>query len=164
MINYASLKVITSIYQKIPLREWKGKPQDGKLYLHQVLLKRGLYLKCIKNSCKAIRKIWTTQYIDIHISVSVYSVVSNFLQPTRLLCPWNFPYKNTGVGDHFLLQEIFVTQGLNPHLLCLLHWQADSLPLSHLGSLSYSRIILETAHGRASSQTFTSPRGCEAIL
>ena len=22
----------------------------------------------------------------------------------------------------------------NPHLLCLLHWQADSLPLSHLGS------------------------------
>ena len=63
MINYASLKVITSIYQKIPLREWKGKPQDGKLYLHQVLLKRGLYLKCIKNSCKAIRKIWTTKTI-----------------------------------------------------------------------------------------------------
>ena len=30
---------------------------------------------------------------------------------------------------------IFPTQGLNPHLLCLLHRQADSLPLSHLGSL-----------------------------
>ena len=30
---------------------------------------------------------------------------------------------------HFLLQGIFLTQGLNPHLL---HWQADSLPLSHL--------------------------------
>ena len=26
------------------------------------------------------------------------------LQPTRLLCPWDFPGKNTGVGYHFLLQ------------------------------------------------------------
>ena len=39
---------------------------------------------------------------------------------------------NTGVGYHFLLQEIFPTQGSN---LCLLDWQADSLPPSHLGSL-----------------------------
>ena len=37
---------------------------------------------------------------------------------------------------HFLLQGIFLTQGLNLHLLCLLHWQADSLPLSHMGSPS----------------------------
>ena len=42
--------------------------------------------------------------------------------------------KNTGVGCHFLLQGIFPTQRLNPHLLQLLHWQADSLPLNHLGS------------------------------
>ena len=48
-----------------------------------------------------------------------------------LLCPWNSPGKNTGVGCHFLLQGIFPTQGLNPHLL---RWQADSLPLSHQGS------------------------------
>ena len=39
--------------------------------------------------------------------------------------------KNTGVGCHFLLQEIFPTQGSNPHLL---HWQVDSLLLCHLGS------------------------------
>ena len=51
--------------------------------------------------------------------------------PTRLLWPWNSLGKNTGVGCHFILQGIFLTQGLNP---CLLHWQADSLPLSHLGS------------------------------
>ena len=43
-----------------------------------------------------------------------------------------FPGKNFGVGCHFLLQGIFPTQGSNPGLLCLLHWQADSLPLSHL--------------------------------
>ena len=53
---------------------------------------------------------------------------------TRLLCPWNFPDKNTGVGCYFLLQGIFPTQGLNPHLLCLLHWQGNSLALSHQGS------------------------------
>ena len=47
---------------------------------------------------------------------------------------WDFPGENTGVGCHALLQGIFLTQGLNPHLLHLLHWQADSLPLSHQGS------------------------------
>ena len=39
------------------------------------------------------------------------------LQPTRFLCPWNFLGKSTGVGCHALFQEIFPTQGLNPHLL-----------------------------------------------
>ena len=32
----------------------------------------------------------------------------------------NFPGKNAGAGCHFLLQEIFLTQGLNPSLLGLL--------------------------------------------
>ena len=44
------------------------------------------------------------------------------------LCPWDSPGKNTGVGCHFLLQGIFLIQGLNPRLL---HWQVDSLPRSH---------------------------------
>ena len=38
------------------------------------------------------------------------------------------------MGCHFILQEIFPTQGSNPCLLCLPHWQADSLPRSYLGS------------------------------
>ena len=38
--------------------------------------------------------------------------------PTRLLCPWDFPSKNNGVGCHFLLQGIFPTNRSNP---CLLH-------------------------------------------
>ena len=56
------------------------------------------------------------------------------LQPTRLLCPWNSPGKNTGVDCHFLLQGIFLTQGSNLCLLRLLHWQVDSLPSNHLGN------------------------------
>ena len=39
------------------------------------------------------------------------------LYSLRLLWPWNFPGKNTGVGCHLLLQGIFLTQGWNPHLL-----------------------------------------------
>ena len=40
---------------------------------------------------------------------------------------------NTGVGCHALLQGIFLTQGSNLSFLSLWHWQADSLPLCHLG-------------------------------
>ena len=50
------------------------------------------------------------------------------LQPTRLLRPWYFPGKNTGVGCHFPFQGIFPTQGSNPCFLHLLHWQGGSLP------------------------------------
>ena len=60
-----------------------------------------------------------------------------------LLCPCDFPDKNTGVGCHLLFQGIFPTHGLNLCLLYLLHGQADSLPLYHLGSrkLIYGPII-----------------------
>ena len=43
---------------------------------------------------------------------------------------WDSLGKNTGVGCHSFLQGIFLTQGLTPRLLCLLHWQAGSLPLA----------------------------------
>ena len=36
------------------------------------------------------------------------------LKPARLLCPWDFPGKNTGVGCHFLIQRIFPTQKIKP--------------------------------------------------
>ena len=37
------------------------------------------------------------------------------LQPARLPCPWDSPGKNIVIGCHGLLQEIFQTQGSNPH-------------------------------------------------
>ena len=46
----------------------------------------------------------------------------------------NSPGKTTGVGCHALLQGIFPTQGLKPHLLCLLHCRQTLYPLSHQGS------------------------------
>ena len=51
--------------------------------------------------------------------------------PPRLLCPWNFPGKNTGVGSPSLLQGIFPTQGSNPGLL---HCRQMLYCLSHQGS------------------------------
>ena len=56
--------------------------------------------------------------------------VISWAAAARLLCPWDSAAKNTGVGSPSLLQGIFLTQGSN---LRLLHWQANSLPVSHLG-------------------------------
>ena len=53
------------------------------------------------------------------------------LQPSRLLCPWDFPGKNTGVSSHSLFQGIFQTQGSNLGLLH--HRQEDSLPSEPTG-------------------------------
>ena len=57
------------------------------------------------------------------------------LSPARLLCPWNFPGKNTGVGCHFLLQGIFRPRDLTcvSSASC---FGRQILPLSHPGSPS----------------------------
>ena len=52
------------------------------------------------------------------------------------------PSKNTGVGFHFLLQGIFLTQGSNPHLLCLLYWPGGFLTSSATFiSVQFSRSV-----------------------
>ena len=59
------------------------------------------------------------------------------------------PGKNTEVSCHALLQGIFLIQGSNPHLLCLLHWQAGPLPLMPPGKpkeIGKKRIYLEGTH------------------
>ena len=56
------------------------------------------------------------------------------------------PDKNTGVGCHALLQGIFPTQGSNPYLFCLLHWQADSLQLVPPGKWEWSPTVQLAFH------------------
>ena len=75
-------------------------------------------------------------YSMLVLSRSFVSDSRDPMECTRLLCPWGSPGKDTGVGCHFLLQGIFPTQGSSPCVWCLLHWQVDSLPLSHPGSPS----------------------------
>ena len=62
--------------------------------------------------------------------------------------------------SHFLPQGIFPTQGSNPHLLCLLHLQVDSLPLCHLGS---SMDLLPGEFQRQRSLTGYSLQGCKEL-
>ena len=65
--------------------------------------------------------------------LSCFSHVQLFATPwtvaRQLLCPWDSPGKNTGMGCYAFLQRIFLIQGLSPHVLHLLHWQEGSLPL-----------------------------------
>ena len=77
--------------------------------------------------------------------------------PARLLCPWDSPTKNTGVGCHALLWGIFLTQGPNQHLLCLLPWQVASLtPAPQSANLPYSsqRLVVQSL---SHAQLFVNP-------
>ena len=97
-----------------------------------------------------------------------FLVMSDSFQPhgpTRLLCPWGSPGKNTGVGCHFLFQGIFLTQGLNPGFLhcrrMLYLWatgiwkvkvKVDQLCLTLCETVDYSRPG-SSVHGMLQART-----------
>ena len=105
-----------------------------------------VYIENPKESNKTTRisEFSKTNHINTHDSQSVScSFMSpHGLQPNRFLCPEDFLGKNTGVSGHSLLHGIFLTQGSKPYLL---PWQADSLPLSHQGSLCYLLGLVKSA-------------------
>ena len=68
------------------------------------------------------------RWVHTHMQACMLSHFSHFrllvtlwTDPVKLFCPQDSPGKNTGVGCHALLQGIFLTQGLNPCFLQLLH-------------------------------------------
>ena len=94
-----------------------------------------------KNKCKKAKWL-SEEALQIAVNrrekVKSLSCVQLFVTPwteertrLRLFRPWDFPGKNTGVGCHFLLQEIFLTQGLNSGLP---HCRHTLYHLSHQGS------------------------------
>ena len=85
--------------------------------------------------------VYTLTHSQSHSDVSD-SLRPHGLQPARLLCPWDFPGKNTGVGCHSHLQEIFPIQGSN---LSLLHCRQILHHLNHQGSPMYARNMWEAA-------------------
>ena len=60
---------------------------------------------------------WFFFFFWVLVTQSCLALCGPRLWPARVLCPWDSPGKDTGVGCHFLLQMIFLTQGLNPGLL-----------------------------------------------
>ena len=89
--------------------EWLSKKCDGKEVTFP--LARCVFWR--KNNCKLLLSLSTCMHAKpLRSCPTLYD-------PARLLCPWDSPGKNTGVGCHTLLQAIFQTEGSNPHLL---HW------------------------------------------
>ena len=84
----------------------------------------------------------TYKFSALSCSVLSDSLWPHGLEPTMLLCPWNVPGKNTGVGCHFLLKwgiivnswiektEIILVH-LKPLFLLLL-WCSDCPVMGHL--------------------------------
>ena len=71
------------------------------------------------------------------------SLRAHGLQPTKLLCPWDFLGKNTGVGCHFLLQGMKVKSESEVAQSCLtLHDPMDrSLPSSSVHGILQARVL-----------------------
>ena len=90
-----------------------------------------LYNIVLASAIQIILKVWTME-LSVSSLVVFDSSQCHGLQPARLLCPWNTPGKNTGVGSHSLLQGIFLTQVSNPGLL---RCRQTLNHLSHQGSL-----------------------------
>ena len=96
--------------------------------------------------------------------------------PASLLCPWDFPGKNTRVGCHFLLQGIFLTQGSNLGLLLCrqilyhLSHQGRLLSTIHMtyvqcGTMELQSSLFSSWWGRARIQEGCSPEiGSSCIL
>ena len=107
--------------------------------LHKWLEARSLHSRTAVNAQKTQLLSKALVYLtDLSESISC-SIVSDSLWPhglysTKLLCPWDFPGKNTGVSYHSLLQKIFPTLGSN---LGLLHCRQILYRLSHQGNPIY---------------------------
>ena len=104
----------------------------------------------------------TSLIIQFSRSVMSSSLWPHGLEPSRLLCPWDFPGKNTGMGGHFLLQGIFPTQGSNLHLLhirqILYRWATREAPeCSNIGNYLKRFATQSVASGR---QAQTHLRAC----
>ena len=101
-----------------------------------------------------------------------------FVTPQTVVCqaPLSmgyFPIKNIGVGCYFLLQTIFLTQGLNPHFLCLLHcrwilycwatWEACSCILSCFAYVKLIENLCTIAYQAPLSRVFSRQEYCSGL-
>ena len=135
---------------------WGGSPEEGHA-THSSILAWRIWRTEEPSRLQSIRSQRTRhEWSDLaHTHLVFYShtmcvpsrlAMSNSLwpiglQPARLLCPCNFLGKNTGMGCHFLLQEIFPTQGLELASPVFTALQADSLPTEPSGKPYTHRLI-----------------------
>ena len=115
-----------------------GEPRNtgvGSLSLHQSVFPTQVSNQGLLHCRQILYQLSYQGSIRVWVRVSCSGMPNSLqphrLQPTRLLCPWDFPGKTAGVGCHFLLQGIFPTQGSN---LGLPHCRQIFYRLSYKGS------------------------------
>ena len=136
LLNYVQLRGIYVVSNFLPRWTCCNKHYITKTCVHRYDC--FLMLNTEKKNCWIKWDLHFRLYYTLCVCVCVHLVVSDSwwlldCSPPGSSVHGDSPGKNTGVGCHFLLQRIFPTQGLNPRLLHLLHWQADSFPLAPPG-------------------------------
>ena len=97
--------------------------------------------------CRILPKVGKRECLSFKHCASIFevkwsesrSVVSDSLWPHGLYSPWNSPGQNTGVGSLSILQGIFPSRGLNPHLA---HWRLILYKLSHHPCFQFGALII----------------------
>ena len=118
--------------------------QEGGTYVCLWLIHINIWQKPVQYCTTIILQLKINEKVtSVYLRTFKFFVVVLVLQSCLTLCDLMdcdpsdpsvheiFPGRYTGVGCRFLLWGVFLAQGRNP---CLLHWQARSLPVSHLGS------------------------------
>ena len=121
----------TQIWSIDVWQRFKGNTKEKTLSFQQIVLEQ---LDVYVQKKKKIQPNLHTRMCVLSHSVVSYSCDPMDCSPSGSSLHGIFPGKNTGVGCHFLLQEVFLTLGSNPTLLHLLHWQMNSLPPHHMQS------------------------------
>ena len=103
--------------------QYSGLENSMDCIVHRIAKNRTWLSDFHFTSCFVNKDLLKHGHVCVCACVHTHLVMSNALRPHwtvahQLLCPWDFPGKNTGVGCHFLLQGIFQTHRSN---LCLLH-------------------------------------------
>ena len=103
------------LFKRIWNFSWMNKLQISvKKTIYNLDYGKELYILYLRRPLT--KKITHTLTIGVCKSLSHVQLYTTPWTASRLLCHWGFPGKNTGMGCHFLLQGIFLTQGSNPGL------------------------------------------------
>ena len=131
LIHQPPLFPLISSFQRAPVSpscRVAGPPSGGVIVEAKREARGGRFCcgRRLMSSARWWARVCVCVCMCVRSSIIPDSLQLHGLYPSRLLCPWDSPGKNTGVGSHSLLQGIFPTQGENPGLLIgrriLHHW------------------------------------------
>ena len=125
--------------------------KNGSILLYLTSLAPCMFVKFIRVAYSFTVQQDIPLYVHVWMLSHVQLCNPMDCSPPRLPCPWNFPGKNIGMGCHFLLQEIFPTQGSNLRLLPLAsltgRFFTTVLPGKPYHCINIPRFFYYTQHG-----------------